>query len=113
MLTATSAASGAAWGAKLKGHDTRVLVYFGEGSSSRGQFHSALNFASIHKLPLILLCENNGWAISVPTERQMGNPRIAERAAGYGMPRDRFDARARCRRRTVLGSMAPLGLPQR
>jgi TPP-dependent pyruvate/acetoin dehydrogenase alpha subunit len=84
-------ASGAAWAAKLKGDDTRVMVYFGEGSSSRGEFHSAMNFASIEKLPLILFCENNSWAVSTPTNRQSATESFAKRGDAYGMRNLRVD----------------------
>ncbi len=67
--------------------DGRVSVaYFGEGSTSQGEFHEALNFASVHKLPAIFFCENNGYAISVPARKQMAVMDVAARAAGYGMP---------------------------
>ncbi len=67
--------------------DGRVSVaYFGEGSTSQGEFHEALNFAAVHKLPVIFFNENNGYAISVPARKQMAVMDIAARAEGYGMP---------------------------
>ncbi|MDA8192383.1 MAG: thiamine pyrophosphate-dependent dehydrogenase E1 component subunit alpha [Thermaerobacter sp.] len=67
--------------------DGRVSVaYFGEGSTSQGEFHEALNFAAVHKLPVIFFNENNGYAISVPARKQMAVMDVAARAAGYGMP---------------------------
>ncbi len=84
-------AAGAAWAAKLKGHATKVIVYFGEGAASRGEFHSAMNFASIEKLPLILFCENNGWALSTPTNRQSATENFAKRGDAYGMHNLRVD----------------------
>lgn len=68
-------------------HDGKVSVaYFGEGSTSQGEFHEALNFAAVHKLPVIFFNENNGYAISVPARKQMAVMDVAARAAGYGMP---------------------------
>jgi 2-oxoisovalerate dehydrogenase E1 component alpha subunit len=63
-----------------------VLVSFGEGSTSEGEWHEALNFASVHKVPCVFLCENNEYAISVPQKLQMAIQNVADRAAGYGMP---------------------------
>lgn len=63
-----------------------VLCSFGDGATSQGEWHESLNFAGIHRLPIVFLCQNNGWAISVPLERQMPIANVADRAAGYGMP---------------------------
>ena len=63
-----------------------VIVYFGDGASSVGECHEAMNFAGVHRLPVIFFCENNGYAISVPLSRQMAVDNVASRAAGYGMP---------------------------
>lgn len=68
-----------------------VMVYVGDGGTSEGDFHEALNFAAVFKAPVVFVVQNNGWAISVPTERQMGNVRIADRGQGYGMPGVRVD----------------------
>lgn len=79
-------AVGAAW--KLKrGNETGRVVFcqFGEGATSQGEWHESLNFAAVHALPIVFLCENNQWAISTPISKQMRNPRVHERAAGYGM----------------------------
>jgi 2-oxoisovalerate dehydrogenase E1 component alpha subunit len=78
-------AAGVAYAARLKGEPSVVLCTFGDGATSKGDFHEGLNFAAIHKLPVIFVCENNGWAISVPLSLQAGNPNLAERAIGYGM----------------------------
>ncbi len=59
---------------------------FGEGSSSRGDVHEAMNFAAIHRLPIVFCCENNGYAISVPQSKQMAIQNVADRAAAYGFP---------------------------
>jgi 2-oxoisovalerate dehydrogenase E1 component alpha subunit len=61
-------------------------VSFGEGTSSQGEVHEAMNLAGAHKLPVIFVCENNGYAISVPQRQQMGVDDVADRAAGYGFP---------------------------
>ena len=85
-------AVGAAYALKLRKESGRaVLVTFGEGTTSEGEWHESLNFASIHKLPIVFLCENNKWAISTPIDRQMGNVNVFERAAGYGMPGEQFN----------------------
>ena len=62
------------------------LVTFGEGSSNQGDFHEGANFAGVHKLPVIFMCENNQYAISVPAEKQLACAKISDRAIGYGMP---------------------------
>ena len=80
-------AVGAAYAIKLRGETGRaVFCQFGEGATSEGEWHEALNFAAIHKVPVVFLCENNRWAISTPQEKQMVNPDVASRAKGYGMP---------------------------
>lgn len=79
-------AVGVALASKLRGEDSVALTCTGEGGSSQGDFHESLNFAAIHKLPVIFLIENNGWAISVPQKKQMAIEHVSERAKGYGMP---------------------------
>ena len=79
-------AVGVALASKLRGEDAVSLTCTGEGGSSQGDFHEAMNFAAIHKLPVIFMIENNGWAISVPQKDQMAVKHVSERAAGYGMP---------------------------
>ena len=71
--------------------DRAVLVTCGDGTTSEGEWHESMNFASVHKLPLVMLVENNEWAISTPLEKQMAQPEIWKRAAGYGMPGKRFN----------------------
>jgi 2-oxoisovalerate dehydrogenase E1 component alpha subunit len=78
-------ATGAALASKIRGDGGVSLVYFGDGASSKGDFHEGLNFAAIHKLPVIFVCENNHYAISVPTSKQMAVRSVADRAVGYGM----------------------------
>ncbi|MEP7040861.1 MAG: thiamine pyrophosphate-dependent dehydrogenase E1 component subunit alpha [Chloroflexota bacterium] len=77
-------AVGIAMGAWVKGDDVVALTSFGEGTSNQGEIHEAMNFAGVHKLPVIFVCENNGWAISVPLDQQVGGLSVAARAAGYG-----------------------------
>ncbi len=84
-------AVGAAWAAKLQGHDRRFIVYFGDGATSRGEFHSALNFAGIHRPPVILFCQNNGWAVSTPTSVQTASPTFAEKGDAYAVRNLRVD----------------------
>jgi 2-oxoisovalerate dehydrogenase E1 component alpha subunit len=80
-------AVGAAFAMKLRHEDGRaVLVTFGDGATSEGEWHESLNFAAIHKLPVVFLCENNEWAISTHLSKQMAQPDVAKRATGYGMP---------------------------
>jgi len=78
-------ATGAALASKIRGDGGVAITYFGDGASSKGDFHEGLNFAAIHKLPAIFVCENNHYAISVPTSKQMAVRSVADRALGYGM----------------------------
>src|SRR5215831_9757510 len=78
-------AAGIAYAAKLRGEKTVVLCTFGDGAASKGDFHEGVNFAAVHQLPVVFVCENNSYAISVPLRLQMRNPNVAERAAGYGI----------------------------
>ncbi len=79
-------ATGYAFACKMQGDDTVVLCYFGDGASSQGETHEAMNFAGVHRLPIVYICENNHYAISVPQRRQMAVEDVASRAAGYGFP---------------------------
>ena len=79
-------AVGYALGCKMLGERTVVLSYFGDGGSSEGECHEAMNFAGVHKLPVVFICENNRYAISVPLEKQMAIKDVADRAPGYGFP---------------------------
>ncbi|MBX6341340.1 MAG: thiamine pyrophosphate-dependent dehydrogenase E1 component subunit alpha, partial [Thermomicrobiaceae bacterium] len=79
-------ATGVALAAKLKREDIVAVTAVGEGGTSEGDFHEALNFAAIHRLPVIFLVENNSYAISVPQRKQMAIADVSARAAGYGMP---------------------------
>jgi 2-oxoisovalerate dehydrogenase E1 component alpha subunit len=85
-------AVGAAYAVKYRKEAGRaVLVTCGDGTTSEGEWHESMNFASVHKLPLVMLVENNQWAISTPLSQQMAEPNIWKRAAGYGMPGEQFD----------------------
>ena len=77
-------AAGVAYAAKLRGDDEVAVAYFGEGASSKGDFHEALNFAGIHSLPCVFVCENNGYAISVPMTQESAVDDVADRAHSYG-----------------------------
>jgi 2-oxoisovalerate dehydrogenase E1 component alpha subunit len=79
-------ASGVAYAAKLRGEPSVTLCTFGDGATSQGDFHEGVNFAAVHRLPVVFVCENNSYAISVPIRLQMANPNVADRAAGYGIP---------------------------
>ena len=86
VATQIPQAVGAALASRLRGDDAVTIVYFGDGASSVGDCHEAMNFAAIHRLPVIFFCENNGYAISVPLSAQMAVDSVASRAQGYGMP---------------------------
>src|SRR3989344_192175 len=77
-------AAGAAWAAKLKGTKDVAITYFGEGATSKGDFHEAMNFAGVYDAPCIFFCENNQFAISVPRSKQTHAETIAQKAIAYG-----------------------------
>jgi pyruvate dehydrogenase E1 component alpha subunit len=79
-------AVGTAWAAKLQKRDDVAVAFFGEGATSTPIFHTSMNFAAVFKAPAILLCRNNGWAISVPRSGQTASPTFAQKAIAYGMP---------------------------
>jgi len=79
-------AVGIAMGAWVRGDDVVAMTQFGEGTANQGEVHEAMNFAGVHRLPVIFVCENNGYAISVPLERQVAGGSVSARGAGYGMP---------------------------
>ncbi|GAB3562059.1 thiamine pyrophosphate-dependent enzyme [Amycolatopsis endophytica] len=84
-------AVGWAMGAKLDDTGGVAISWFGDGASSQGDIHEAMNFAGVYRLPVVFFCQNNGWAISLPTERQVAGGSVAARAAGYGMAGERVD----------------------
>jgi 2-oxoisovalerate dehydrogenase E1 component alpha subunit len=79
-------ASGVAYAMKYRGEDAVVASWFGDGATSEGDWHEALNFAGIHDLPVVFVCENNLYAISVPLSKQMAITDVSIRAEGYGFP---------------------------
>src|SRR5438067_8028207 len=78
-------AVGSALAATLRGEDTVSVAYFGDGGSSKSDFHEGLNFAAVRQLPVVLFCENNGVAISVPFDKQSAVARVADRSVGYAV----------------------------
>src|ERR1700730_10276939 len=78
-------AVGSALAARLRGEDSVSVAYFGDGGSSKADFHEGLNFAAVRQLPVVLFCENNGMAISVPFDKQSGVRSVADRAVGYAL----------------------------
>ena len=84
-------AVGAAMAAQRLGEDSVTVAYLGDGATSEGDAHEALNLAAVFKAPCVFFVQNNQWAISVPVSRQQAGPSIAHRAIGYGMPGIRVD----------------------
>jgi pyruvate dehydrogenase E1 component alpha subunit len=84
-------AVGAAWAAKLKGDRTVTLGFMGDGSTSEPDFHNAMNFAAVFKVPCVMVCQNNHWAISVPSSRQTASATFAMKGRAYGVPSVRVD----------------------
>lgn len=77
-------AVGLAWAEKMKGTKNAAIVYFGDGATSKGDFHEAMNFAGVFRIPCVFFCQNNQWAISVPRSRQTASKTIAQKAEAYG-----------------------------
>jgi pyruvate dehydrogenase E1 component alpha subunit len=84
-------AVGLAWGLRHQNLDGVVLVFFGEGASSEGDAHEALNLAGVRRAPVVFVLKNNGWAISTPVSKQTAAPILAARAAGVGFPGELVD----------------------
>lgn len=84
-------AVGHAYAARLRGEDTVTAAYFGDGATSENDFHSGLNFAGVWKTPTVFICANNGYAISVPYEKQTASESIAQKAIAYGIDGIRVD----------------------
>ncbi|WP_344136559.1 thiamine pyrophosphate-dependent enzyme [Saccharopolyspora halophila] len=84
-------AVGWAMGAQLDDTGGAALAYFGDGASSQGDVHEAMNFAGVYRLPVVFFCQSNGWAISMPTTEQVAGGSVADRAAGYGIEGVRVD----------------------
>ncbi|MBM4360781.1 MAG: thiamine pyrophosphate-dependent dehydrogenase E1 component subunit alpha [Deltaproteobacteria bacterium] len=89
--TQITQAVGFAWAARIRRDPLVALVYFGEGATSSNEFHNGLNFAGVFKTPNVFLCRNNGWAISVPSERQTASETFAAKGIAYGIPAVRCD----------------------
>src|SRR5262247_4578996 len=79
-------AVGLAYAAQYRGDEAVVMVYFGDGATSEGDFHEAANFAGVWHVPVVFLCQNNQWAISVPIKKQTHSRTIAQKALAYGLP---------------------------
>lgn len=86
IATQVPHAAGIAYAAKLRGEDAVTTCWFGEGATSEGDWHEGLNFAGVHRLPVVFVCENNRYAISVPQSKQMAIKDVAIRAQSYGFP---------------------------
>ncbi|HWL66453.1 MAG TPA: thiamine pyrophosphate-dependent dehydrogenase E1 component subunit alpha [Actinomycetota bacterium] len=84
-------AVGVSWAAKIRGDSVASIAWFGDGATSEGDFHEAMNFASVFKTATVFFCVNNQWAISTPLSRQTATKTIAEKAAAYAMPGVRVD----------------------
>jgi 2-oxoisovalerate dehydrogenase E1 component alpha subunit len=89
--TQITQAVGFAWAGKLKKDDLVSLVFFGDGATSSSEFHAGMNFAGVFRIPTVFFCRNNGWAISVPVERQTASKTFAEKGDAYGIPNVRVD----------------------
>lgn len=112
VTTQVPHAVGFALAAKMKKQDFVAFTTFGEGSSNQGDFHEGINFASVHDLPCIFMCENNKYAISVPIEKQLNCENVSDRAVGYGIhgetvdgndPLAVYEAISKARERAIKG----------
>lgn len=97
---------GLAFAAQARGEDTVALAFVGDGATSEGDFHEALNFAAVFHLPVIFLVQNNQYAISVPVSRQTSAPSLAHKAIGYGMPGVLVDGNDAAAVLSVVGAAA-------
>ncbi|HDU1197504.1 TPA: thiamine pyrophosphate-dependent dehydrogenase E1 component subunit alpha, partial [Listeria monocytogenes] len=84
-------AAGIGLAAKMAGDEIAIYASTGEGSSNQGDFHEGINFASVHKLPVVFVIHNNQYAISVPASKQYAAEKLSDRAIGYGIPGERVD----------------------
>jgi len=91
MAAIVPVANGVALSFQYRKQPNVVLCYFGDGATSRGEWHEAMNFAAVFKLPIVYLCNNNQYAYSTPVKRQMAVEHITDRAQGYGIPCQRVD----------------------
>ncbi|MFI5528954.1 pyruvate dehydrogenase (acetyl-transferring) E1 component subunit alpha [Kitasatospora sp. NPDC051853] len=102
LATQAPHAVGLAYAARLRGEDTVALAMLGDGGTSEGDFHEALNFAAVLNAPVVFLVQNNGYAISVPLTRQSAAPTLAHKAVGYGLPGRLVDGNDALAMHTVL-----------
>ena len=79
-------AVGIAWGMKYRATDNVAMTFFGDGATSQGDFHEGLNFAGVFELPVVFVCQNNHWAISIPRSKQTRSQTLAQKALAYGIP---------------------------
>ncbi len=79
-------ATGLAYAQKYRGEEAATVCWFGDGATSQGDFHEGLNFAAVWQAPVVFICQNNQWAISIPREKQTRSETIAQKAIAYGMP---------------------------
>lgn len=91
MAASVPVAAGAAMALKQQRSRNIVFVFFGDGATSRGDWHEGINLAAVQKAPLVLICNNNQYAYSTPTEKQMSCEHVADRAPGYGIPAEMVD----------------------
>jgi 2-oxoisovalerate dehydrogenase E1 component alpha subunit len=103
LATQLPHAVGVAYAARLRGEPTVVMALCGDGGTSEGDFHEALNFAAVFRAPVVFLVQNNGYAISVPLSRQTAAPSLAHKGVGYGMPGERVDGNDTAALLAVLG----------
>jgi len=95
-------AAGAAMAARIRGDRIAVAAYFGAGATSKGDFHEGLNMAGVFGLPLVFICQNNQWAISMPVGRQTASKTLAQKAWAYGFEGVQVDGKGEERRRADL-----------
>jgi TPP-dependent pyruvate/acetoin dehydrogenase alpha subunit len=91
MAASVPVAGGAALALKYKGTKNVAICYFGDGATSRGDWHEGLNFAAVQKLPVVYICNNNQWAYSTPVSKQMACAGVAVRGPAYGIPSEAVD----------------------
>jgi pyruvate dehydrogenase E1 component alpha subunit len=84
-------AVGLGWAANYRRTKEVVMTFFGDGATSEGDFHEGLNFAAVYQVPVVFVCQNNGWAISTPVKQQTHTPTLVQKALAYGMPGIRVD----------------------
>ncbi len=106
LATQTLHAVGFGYAAARRGEDTVALAYIGDGATSEGDFHEALNFAAVFKAPVVFFVQNNQYAISVPLSKQTQAPSLAHKAIGYGIPGERVDGNDAAAVLSVVGQAA-------